>query len=217
MACRAATFSSIGVQLSSAVTGGAALVPPAAGLITARIWLPATVSPTASSASAVMTPEQGAVTDVSIFIALTTNSGSPALISLPSWTLMSTTEPACGLSTASWPVGTGSGRGGAALAAPRPRPKAATCWSRNCSAPGLVFAGSSASESRVVRALPALNSGWARMARNCSPLVGTPTIWNSSSARRVRSTADSNVPEDPDWQISLANRGSNCGGGASPT
>ena len=108
------------------------------------------------------------------------------------------------------------GTGGGAPA-PRPRPRLATCWSRNCSAPVFAFAGSIASASSVVRALPARNSGCARIARSWSPLVGTPTMWNSSSARRVRSTAESKQPEEPDWQISLASRGSNCGGGASPT
>jgi hypothetical protein len=49
----------------------------------------------------VTVPEQGVVTDVSIFMALTTNSRSPAFTSAPSRALMSTTEPACGLSMAS--------------------------------------------------------------------------------------------------------------------
>ena len=193
---------------------GTVLVAPAAGLITARIWLPSTASPTDSDANVATMPEQGAATEVSIFMALTTNSRSPAFTSAPSRALMSTIDPACGLSMASCPGGTGKGgRWGAP--APRPRPRLATCWSRNCSAPVFAFAGSIASASSVVRALPARNSGCARIARSWSPLVGTPTMWNSSSARRVRSTAESKQPEEPDWQISLASSGSNCGGGAS--
>ena len=116
IASRAETLSSIGVQPSSAAAGAAALAAPAAGLITARICPPSTVSPTASAASAVTTPAQGAWTDVSIFMALTTNSRSPAFTAAPSRALTSTTEPACGLSMASCPVGTGSGRPGGALA-----------------------------------------------------------------------------------------------------
>ena len=216
IACRAVTLSSIGVQPSSAAAAGAALAAPAAGLITARIWLPSTASPTDRDANVATMPEQGAATEVSIFMALTTNSRSPAFTSAPSRALMSTIDPACGLSMASCPGGTGKGRAGGALA-PRPRPRLATCWSRNCSAPVFALAGSIASASSVVRALPARNSGCARIARSWSPLVGTPTMWNSSSARRVRSTAESKQPEEPDWQISLASRGSNCGGGASPT
>ena len=124
IACRAATLSSIGVQPSSAAAAGAALAAPAAGLITARIWLPSTASPTDSGANVATTPEQGAATEVSIFMALTTNSRSPAFTSAPSRALMSTIDPACGLSMASCPGGTGKGRAGGragAAAAPEAR------------------------------------------------------------------------------------------------
>ncbi len=52
------------------------------------------------------------------------------------------------------------------------------------------------------------------MARSCARLVGSPATWNSSSARRVRSTAEANDADEFDEPITLASSGSNCGGGA---
>ena len=41
-------------------------------------------------------------------------------------------------------------------------------------------------------------------------------MWNSARALRVRSTAEASEPEELERPITLANIGSNCGGGARP-
>ena len=92
-------------------------------------------------------------------MALTTNSRSPAFTSAPSRALMSTTEPACGLSTASCPGGTGNGRAGGGAgtaAAPQARDLLVEELQRSCLR---LRRGSIASASSVVRALPARNVG----------------------------------------------------------
>ena len=75
-------------------------------------------------------------------------------------------------------------------------------------------ASSGYSEKKLVRASPARTAGCERTARSCRRLVGRPAMWNSSSARNVWSSADANECVEFDWQMSLANIGSNCGGGA---
>ena len=57
-------------------------------------------------------------------------------------------------------------------------------------------------------------SGWESTAAREARLVRSPPMWNSSSARRVRSIAAARSPVEPDVPITLARRGSNCGGGA---
>ena len=111
---------------------------------------------------------------------------------------MSTTEPASGSRRPRGPAApaaaTGRRRAGARRA---PRPRAAACWSRNGSAAGRRPCGALRSASRRAGWCAHRRrgtSGCARIARSCCGLVGRPAMWNSSSARRVRSTAESNVP-----------------------
>ena len=68
--------------------------------MTARICPPSTELPAAIGATLSTTPAQGAPMELSIFIADTTNSVWPVFTVSPARTLMSTTAPACGLSTA---------------------------------------------------------------------------------------------------------------------
>ncbi len=76
---------------------------PACGVMSARISPAATASPSLTVANVSTTPEQGALTTVSIFMALTTSSVSPALTSAPWCAAISTTVPAMGHSTLRWP------------------------------------------------------------------------------------------------------------------
>ena len=146
----------------------------------ATIWPTATLAPTSRGSIALTTPAQGAVTAVSIFMALTTISVSPAATVAPGSTLTSMMAPGMGHSTPSSPSGTASETLAAMAGAILPPPNAAACCSNRASAPdaaGAAPAGevsSGFSARRVVRASPARTSLWARMARNWRRLVGSP-------------------------------------------
>jgi len=74
----------------------------------ATIWPAATLAPILVGSMAPTTPAQGAVTAVSIFMALTTIKVSPAATVAPGATLISMTAPGMGHSTPSSPSGTKS-------------------------------------------------------------------------------------------------------------
>ncbi len=88
---------------SGALATGAAPLPltPAApaGSITATTWPAPRMSPGARSCTAVTTPAQGAVIRVSIFMAVTTATVSPACTASPTDARTSITELAMGHST----------------------------------------------------------------------------------------------------------------------
>ena len=95
----------------------------------ATIWPAETEPPTSTWTSSATTPAQGAVTAVSIFMALTTISVSPAATTAPGWVVSSTTAPAIGHSTPASPSRTSSE--GPAISAwmidERPPLRAAAC------------------------------------------------------------------------------------------
>ena len=223
IACSAATFAIIGAQPSAAATAcrAARVSASSEGAITATTWLGDTVAPT-SAASAVTTPAHGAVTEVSIFMALITISVSPAETVVPTTTEASRIVPPIGASIPSSPSPTGSAAGVGRAGARRPGPGPLACSSSANAPSGLPLrppvgeASAGFSASRVVRASPAATDGSSRMARSCPRLVGKPAIWNSPSAAFVRATAEARVPDEFDRPITLANIGSNCGGGARP-
>ncbi|MFT3855592.1 MAG: hypothetical protein QM733_23115 [Ilumatobacteraceae bacterium] len=211
-ACSLATSSRTGSQVSSRATSIVDGPASSDGSITATISSPASDAPTARSATAITRPLHGAVTVLSIFIALTTTRPSPARTTSPAATRTSTIVPPIGLRAACCPVAAGSGgRAGAAVlgvaptAAPAPPTSAATGLAASADRSGT-------SASSVVRASAWRTSGRARMPSSWARFVGRPAISSSSTARRARSTASATSPlrEVP---ITLASSGSNCGGG----
>ena len=189
----------------------------------ATIWPAATASPTASGASSATTPAQGAVTAVSIFMALTTISVSPAFTASPGRGLeLDDRAGHAGIRRPACAVGhrqrTGRRRDAPARRGRRPALRPAGRGTAAAPDAGAV-GGASARDARRAGWCAhrrRRNSGCARMARSWARLVGRPAMWNSSSARPVRSSAESSEPGELDWPISLANIGSNCGGGARP-
>ena len=154
------------------------------------------------------------MTDVSIFMALITIRVSPACTEAPGATDSSTTEPPIGLSTASSPASSGSAGGAADGSVLRP-----AGWMKRLAEPAGFEAAverSGFSASKVVRASPALTEGSATIALSWPRLVGRPAMWNSASARPQRSRAEAREPVEFDRVITLANIGSNCGGGLKP-
>ena len=127
IACSAATLSSIGVQLSSAVTARRGLGGAGRRLDHGEDLAAVDgVADRERRQRGRRCRRRARVTDgLHLHGADRRTAGRPPSPSAPSRTLMSTTEPACGLSMASWPGGTGSGRGGAALRRRAPRPSAA--------------------------------------------------------------------------------------------
>ena len=200
-----------------AVTVGAARAAPAAGLMTARICPPSTVSPTASGASVSTTPAQGAVTAVSIFMALTTISRSPAFTWPPSRTLMSTTEPASGFRrprARPAPAADGPAARSPRLGRDRaPRPAGRGTAARRPSPCGASDRLGEQGGARIAGADLRMRQDGAQLVEVGRQAGDVELV---ERARRCGRRAESNVPEEFDWQISLASSGSNCGGGASP-
>ena len=108
MPCRAATSASTGAQPSLPVAAGVPAEAPATGRITTTICPAETRSPAASGCRSVTTPEQGAQTVVSIFIAVMISRVWQTDTVAPVRTRHSMTEPDCGDSTPWWPSGTDS-------------------------------------------------------------------------------------------------------------
>ena len=162
------------------------------GAMTATTCPAATASP-GQRPGAPTTPAHGAVTTVSIFIALMTSRASPAATSVAgSATRTSTTAPAIGLRTGLLTGADVERRARSAAGGRRAAPCAVVEGGerpRRRPSPLRRSASSGASASSVVRASPARTSGWARMPRSWARLVGRPAMWNSSRARRARSTA----------------------------
>ena len=93
MPCSAATSASTGAQPSLLAAAGVPAEAPATGRITTTICPAETRSPAASGCRSVTTPEQGAETVVSIFIAVMISRVWPTDTVAPVWTRHSMTEP----------------------------------------------------------------------------------------------------------------------------
>ena len=189
------------------------------------IWPAATVAPISAGLMSVTTPAQGAVIAVSIFMALTTIS---VVAGLDRGAGFHRELDDRARHRAFDALLAARHRRGWAMRAAQPTRRAPSlpprsavaCCSSSASEPeadacaAVGAASSGCSAKRVVRASPARTAGCERIARSWRRLVGRPAMWNSSSARKVRSSAEASECVEFDLQMSLANIGSNCGGGA---
>ena len=220
--CSVATSSSSGAQVSSRLRRERAVATaPAAGAITATTCPASTSSPGAEVGTCIVTmPAHGAVTTVSIFIAVTTSSVSPAAPTAPSRHSTSTTVPAIGHSTPRARPPPAAGRCSAcAQPAARPRRQAGDLLVEQGERPARCRRRRSPSVGRLGEQRRARIAGAERRDARGSRaaarrFVGSPRCGTRRARARVRSTAEANVPDEFDWPITLASSGSNCGGGA---